>query len=161
MAIIIPLPTDTLGADGHAAMHSVVAVDITAPQQSIAVPASGNVGVNISTPTAKLTVAGNLATVPVALTAGTGIVISGSASNMFTLTPGTNSTITATSFVAGQNVNLIVLTSGSSSDTLTFSTGIRTAFPTLTTGTQSGKYFIVEYVSDGTNLIESSRTVAS
>lgn len=150
MAIIIPLPTDTLGADGHAAMHSVVAVDIAAPQRTIAITngtSVGNVGIN-----------GPLSVTPISLTSGTGVVLNCSSSNIFTLTPGTNMTLTALGFQAGQYSDLIILTSGSSSDTLTFSTGIRTALPTLTTGTQSGKYIIVRYLSDGNNLIETNRT---
>jgi hypothetical protein len=43
MSIVIPNPTDTLAQDNHAAMHGIVAVDPTAPNQSIAIPASGNV----------------------------------------------------------------------------------------------------------------------
>lgn len=158
MAIIIPAPTDTLGADNHAAMHGIVAVDTTAPTQTIAIPSSGKVGIGTSTPSSKLAVAGNLTCTPVVLTSGTGIIINCASSNVFTLTPGTNIFVSGTGFAAGQYADLIILTSGSSSDTLTFGGGIRTATNTLTTGTQSGKYIVLRYVSDGNNLIEITRT---
>jgi len=150
MAVIIPNPTDTLGADGHAAMHSVVAVDINAPQKTIAVTngtSAGSVAIN-----------GPLTFIPTVLTSGTNVLINGATSNFFTLTPGTNMTLTATGFLAGQEGNLVILTAGSSSETLTFSTGIRTSVLTLTTGTQSGKYVVLRYISDGINLIETNRT---
>jgi len=104
---------------------------------------------------------GSLTTPPFALTAASSVSIDCSKSNQFTLTPGQAETITATNVQAGQYVNLVVLTSGTSSFTLTFSTNIKTPTSTLSTGTVSGKYFLVHYVGvTGGTLIELSRTAA-
>jgi hypothetical protein len=74
-------------------------------------------------------------------------------------TPNGNRTLTTTIPYAGTTVKLIILTSGVTSYTLTFGTGFK-ATCTLATGTTSARYFVVEFVSDGTYLIETSRTVA-
>lgn len=79
--------------------------------------------------------------------------------NVFTLTPGASLTINAASVVAGQEVAIIVTTSGSSSFTLTFGTNFKTT-GTLATGTVSAKIFVIQFISDGTNYIEVSRTTA-
>lgn len=80
--------------------------------------------------------------------------------NIFTLTPGENETINAsTGGFAGQEITLIVLTSGVSSYTLTFGTNFKST-ATLATGTTTGKYFVVKFVSDGTRFYEISRTAA-
>jgi hypothetical protein len=70
------------------------------------------------------------------------------------------SSIGAAGMIAGQYVDIIITTSGTSSYTITFGTGFKTGTATLATGTISGKKFLVHYVSDGTSLIELSRTAA-
>jgi hypothetical protein len=75
------------------------------------------------------------------------------------LTPTANRTYTSTVPTAGKTVTLIVLTSGTDSYTLTFGSGFKTT-GTLATGTVTAKLFTVSFVSDGTNLIETSRTTA-
>lgn len=75
------------------------------------------------------------------------------------VTPTANRTYTTTVPTAGQRKTLIVLTSGTSSYTLTFGTGFKTT-GTLATGTVTAKVFVVNFVSDGTSLIETSRTTA-
>ena len=50
MAIILPQPNDTTASDNHALMHNVVAIDSSAPPESIVVNASGNVGIGTSSP---------------------------------------------------------------------------------------------------------------
>jgi hypothetical protein len=97
---------------------------------------------------------------PVALSASSAVAINCSLGNFFTLTPAQAETITATNLTAGQEVTLLITTSGTTSYTLTFSTGIATATTTLTTGTTSGKRYAIFYVSDGTSLLEVSRTSA-
>ena len=104
------------------------------------------------------------------LTRATGAMIYSSLSNgTLALAFGTNScvkvtptaggTFTTTVPAAGNVGQLIVLTSGSSSYTMTFGTGFKSV-GTLATGTTSGKYFILTFVSDGTYMVEISRTVA-
>lgn len=75
------------------------------------------------------------------------------------VTPNASATYTTTSATAGSTARLIILTSGTTSRTITFGTGFKTT-GTLTTGTTSARYFVFEFVSDGTNWIEMSRTVA-
>ncbi len=120
----------------------------------------GNVGIGTENPQALLTVARNFNTSPIVLTSSTTINLNCSQSNVFILTAEHNATISATNFVAGQYVYLIIKTSGTTSKTLTFSTGIKTNSTTLNTGTISDKYYILHFVSDGNYLLELSRTNA-
>lgn len=78
---------------------------------------------------------------------------------MAQLTPTSTRTLTTNVPRAGEQRVLIILTSGTTSYTLTFGTGYKTT-GTLATGAVSARRFIVEFVSDGTSLIEMSRTVA-
>lgn len=75
------------------------------------------------------------------------------------LTPTANRTYTSTVPAAGLRKTLIILTSGTDSFTLTFGSGFKTT-GTLATGTVSAKVFVINFVSDGTSLIETSRTTA-
>lgn len=75
------------------------------------------------------------------------------------VTPTATGTFTTVVPPAGTRGTLIVLTSGTTSFTMTFGTGFKTV-GTLATGTVTARYFIFEFISDGTNMIESSRTVA-
>lgn len=75
------------------------------------------------------------------------------------VTPNATGTFTSTVPPAGTRTTLIVLTSGVTSYTMTFGTGFKTT-GTLLTGTVSARYFIFQFISDGTSLIEASRTVA-
>lgn len=58
-----------------------------------------------------------------------------------------------------RRLSLVVTTSGTSNHVLTFGTNFKST-GTLATGTVSGKVFTVNFVSDGTNLNETSRTTA-
>lgn len=75
------------------------------------------------------------------------------------VTPNATGTFTTTVPPAGTRCTLIILTSGTTSFTMTFGTGFKTT-GTLATGTVTARRFVMEFISDGTNLIESSRTVA-
>lgn len=75
------------------------------------------------------------------------------------VTPNANASYTTTVPPAGSSVTLLILTSGTSSYTITFSTGFKST-GTLATGTVSSRVFAIQFVSDGTNLYEVSRTVA-
>lgn len=65
----------------------------------------------------------------------------------------------STAAVAGTEIFLEVITSGASSFVLTFGSNTKTT-GTLATGTTTAKTFIVAFVSDGTNWVETSRTTA-
>lgn len=60
---------------------------------------------------------------------------------------------------AGAKFDLLVLTSGTSSFTLTFNTNFKST-GTLATGTVDSKMFVMEFVSNGTSWYEKSRTTA-
>ena len=68
-------------------------------------------------------------------------------------------TIVTTVPPAGSRVTLIILTSGTSTWTVTFGAGFKST-GTLATGTADAKVFVLSWISDGTNLYESSRTAA-
>ena len=96
---------------------------------------------------------------PVALVHGTTVAIDASLSDVWTLTTtgSENTTFTVTGGVAGQTYKFIITSDSGGSDVLTFGTGFRvTGTLTLT----ASKVYVVEFVSDGTSLIETSRTTA-
>lgn len=74
-------------------------------------------------------------------------------------TPTATATLTTTVPPSGTLCHLILTTSGTTSYTLTFGSGFTTT-GTRTTGTVSGKVYALTFVSDGTTLIETSRTAA-
>lgn len=75
------------------------------------------------------------------------------------VTPTGNATYTTGVPAAGSVSTLLILTSGVSSYTITFGTGFKTT-GTLVTGVTSARIFALQFISDGTNLYELSRTVA-
>ncbi len=79
--------------------------------------------------------------------------------DVFATTPSGDMTINAASGLLGSRVSLVVTTTGTTPRTLTFGTNFKST-GTLVTGILSGKVFTVNFVGDGTNLNETSRTVA-
>lgn len=79
----------------------------------------------------------------------------------YLLTPAEDETIAATTTgaVAGKSYHIRVLTSGTSSYTLTFGSNFKST-GTLATGVTSAKTFVVSFLFDGTNFVETGRTVA-
>lgn len=75
------------------------------------------------------------------------------------VTPTANATYTTTVPAAGTHCHILILTSGTTSRTITFGTGFKPT-GTLATGTTSSRVFAIGWVSDGTNLYETGRTVA-
>jgi hypothetical protein len=75
------------------------------------------------------------------------------------VTPTATASYTTTVPAAGTECTLIILTTGTTSRTITFSTGFR-AVSTLATGTTTAKIFTVRFISDGSTLIETGRTAA-
>jgi hypothetical protein len=94
----------------------------------------------------------------VAHAAGTTAMVLGSY-NVVKITPNATATFTTTVAPAGATASIIIVTSGTTSYTITFGTGFLTT-GTLATGTVTAKTFVVNFVSDGTTMIETSRTVA-
>ncbi len=75
------------------------------------------------------------------------------------VTPNATGTFTTTVPPAGTVCTLIITTTGTTSFTLTFGTGF-VSQGTLATGTVSGKVFTLSFISNGTSVIEQSRTAA-
>lgn len=91
---------------------------------------------------------------------GTNIAAQALATNHVSqVTISANITLTTTVPPAGTTARVIIVTSGTTSRTVTFGTGFK-ATTTLATGTVSGRRFVVTFVSDGTRLLETSRTLA-
>ena len=82
-------------------------------------------------------------------------------SSVIAHTPSQTETINFVSPAAyiGAQISLVITTSGTSSYTLTFGTNAKST-GTLATGTVSAKVIVVNFVSDGTNWNEVSRTTA-
>jgi len=89
------------------------------------------------------------------------IVLNASKGEVFTVTPTGSANINASGLTTdvGQRVTLIILTSGTNSYTMTFNTNFIST-GTLATGASDGKYFVVDFVGNGSKLIEVSRTTA-
>lgn len=68
-------------------------------------------------------------------------------------------TLTTTVPAAGTRCAVKVLTSGTSSFVITFGSGFKPT-GTLATGTTTNRVFIINWISDGTNLYEAGRTAA-
>lgn len=105
-------------------------------------------------------VVSSVAATPTALTAGATVSLVASANECYTLTPGEDETINASSVpLFSKRITIVVTTSGTTSWNLTFGTAFKTV-GILATGTVSGKVFTISFISDGTNLNEVSRTTA-
>ena len=75
------------------------------------------------------------------------------------VTPDADATYTTTVPPAGATRTLIFLTNGTTSRTITFGAGFKST-GTLATGITSARVFVVQWISDGTNLYEAGRTAA-
>jgi hypothetical protein len=106
----------------------------------------------------KATFAKGLIRTPVELTPSAAITLDCSLGDVFNLTVGHTGTIAATNLTAGQTVRINV-TAVVTPYTITLSTNFK-ANGTLATGSVAGKQFVLQFYSDGTNLIEENRTAA-
>jgi hypothetical protein len=93
------------------------------------------------------------------ITPGATPSLDASLGDIFTLTPGEDETIAVTNQAAGQEIVLVIHTSGTTSRTITFGSGFKPS-GTLATGTVDSKYFVLKFFSDGTNAYELTRTAA-
>jgi hypothetical protein len=108
--------------------------------------------------TGKATFSKGLIRTPVALTPSAAITLDCSLGDHFTLLVGHTGSLNATNLAAGQSVRVVVTAVGSSY-VITPTTNFKSA-GTLTTGAVAGKQYVLQYISDGTNLIEENRTAA-
>jgi len=95
----------------------------------------------------------------VALTPSANVAIDASLADVFNLTPAEAEAISISNMSIGQNVTLLVLTSGTTPYVLTFGTGFKPS-GTLSTGSVDAKYFVLQFFCDGTLCYETSRTGA-
>jgi hypothetical protein len=132
-SLVNPLSTDPQNAPSHSAQHANANDAIEAIETYLLDPFT-------------------------VLTAGTTAMALAANINV-RVTPNANATFTTTVPSAGLRCQLYILTSGTSSYTITFGTGFRTT-GTLATGTTTARYFMLSFISDGTVLVETSRTAA-
>ena len=74
------------------------------------------------------------------------------------LTVTENRTLTTTVTPSNIEATLVIVTTGSTSRTITFGTGFGRTQGTLATGTTPGIVYVIQFISDGTNMHEVSRT---
>jgi hypothetical protein len=132
-SLVNPLATDPQNAPSHSSQHANANDAIEAIETYLLAP---------------FTVLAN-GTTAMALAANVNVRV----------TPTGTATYTSTVPAAGIRSTIMILTSGASSFTITFGTGFRTT-GTLATGTTTARYFMLSFISDGTVLVETSRTAA-
>lgn len=93
------------------------------------------------------------------LTAASTVSVDPTLGAIVKLTPAQAETLNAVNVAEGQQVILVVTTSGTTSYTLTFGTNFKST-GTLATGTVDAKTFVVKFVAVGSNLVEVARTTA-
>lgn len=97
--------------------------------------------------------------VPVYTNLGTALALALATNDVVKVTPSATGTYTSTVPAAGHARSVIVVQSNTTAKTMTFGTGFRPV-GTLVLGTTANRQYGLEFVSDGTSLIETSRTAA-
>lgn len=138
------------GSAGAAAFRAMVAADVPTLNQ--------NTTGNAATVTTVAVSQGGFGTTS-ALTPGSTVALNAGNGTTFTLTPAQTETINASGGTAGQEIHMVITTSGTTSYTLTFGTNFHSS-GTLATGTSTGKVFVITFVDVGGTFYEVCRTGA-
>lgn len=138
------------GTNTHAALDTFVASKAAA---------SGLASLDASSKLVQAPTLANGGIIYTALSAGT-LAMAFGTNKAVKITPNANGTYTTTAPAAGVMCTLIVLTSGTVSFTIAFGAGFKPVTTTLATGATSARVFVINWISDGTNLYEVSRTAA-
>jgi hypothetical protein len=130
----------------------------TNENERMRISTAGNVGIGTTTPATTLDVNGQIS--GKFTNVGTNVAAQALATNHVSqVTISANTTLTTTVPPAGSTATVIIVTSGTTSRTVTFGTGFAST-GTLATGATADRRFVVAFVSDGTRLLEVSRTTA-
>lgn len=122
------------------------------------ITSDGDVGIGLTSPSTKLDVDGQIS--GKFTDVGTNTAAQALATNHVSqVTISSDATLTTTVPPAGSQAIVIIVSSGASSRTVTFGTGFAST-GTLATGATTDRRFVVSFVSDGTRLLECSRTAA-
>jgi hypothetical protein len=140
-------PQGPPGADGATGQQGIQGVKGDTGLQGI----QGTPGTNGTNGTNWTPVHTNLANGAVAMALATNTSVK--------VTPTATATYTTTVPVAGSTRVVLILTAGVSSFTITFGTGFKPT-ATLVTGTTAARVFAISFLSDGSNLYETGRTIA-
>ena len=96
---------------------------------------------------------------PVYAALGTATALALATNDVVKITPSATGTLTTTVPTAGHRRTVVVVQTNTTAKTMTFGSGFKPT-ATLVLGTTANRQFSVEFVSDGTSLIETSRTAA-
>jgi len=102
-----------------------------------------------------------LASAASALTPGAAVALTVGLSNVYTLTPTDNedSTITFSGGgTAGDEITIIIATTGTADEIITFHATLVSSTGTLTAGATASRYYVIRFISDGSHWYEVSRT---
>ncbi|WP_409188460.1 hypothetical protein [Bradyrhizobium sp. RDM4] len=139
---------DPSSASGLSSTHVAAALDELATRTVDFSELAGTISPAQSRPT----------TVPALGASGT-VSLDPDLGDVFSITPAGAVTINAASAPASAKITIIVTTSGASSYLITLGANFKST-GSLATGTATAKTFALTFVGDGSNLVETARTVA-
>lgn len=147
-----------LGSTGGAGANIRFLTGSDTATERMRITSGGDVGIGLTSPSTKLDVDGQIS--GKFTDVGTNTAAQALATNHVSqVTISANTTLTTTVPPAGSQAIVIIVSSGATSRTVTFGTGFAST-GTLATGATTDRRFVVSFVSDGTRLLECSRTAA-